>query len=267
SGGQLHVRAQVVDDKGRAQTFRRLSAFIAGPDGISFAMPLEPVGAGVYAATQPLSRPGTYVVTAKDELDNKIVSTTGAVLTAGEEMRPTGTDRLLLARISSMTGGKTRDTLAGVFADRSAFRFSYWPLTPWLSGLGAVFLLLSVGARRLSVPTAWLQRRRKPSTQKAEKAQKTVQEVTATLDRLGKAKERAWAGESKGAGQGHAVARPAPVAWQPPPMGSSVIAQQRPTVSATVQPAEPGARMSSPPSARPLTAAEILLQKRKGRRG
>jgi len=35
SGGQLYVRAQVVDSDGRAQTFRRLTAQVSGPDEIS----------------------------------------------------------------------------------------------------------------------------------------------------------------------------------------------------------------------------------------
>ena len=123
SGGELHVRADVVGDDGRAQTFRRLTVHVAGPDGFSRDIALEAVGAGRYGANVPLSRPGTYVATAKDELTNEAVGTTGAVLTAGEELRPTGSDRALLGRITTMTGGKMRDTLAGVYDDRAARRF------------------------------------------------------------------------------------------------------------------------------------------------
>ncbi len=120
SGGELHVRADVVGDDGRAQTFRRLTVHVAGPDGFARDVSLEAIGAGRYGAAIPLSRPGTYVATAKDEASGEAVGTTGAVLSAGEELRPTGSDRLLLARISTMTGGKVRDTLAGLYDDRAA---------------------------------------------------------------------------------------------------------------------------------------------------
>ena len=250
-GGQLHIRAEVVDDKGRAQTFRRLNAHVAGPDGITYDVPLEPIGAGAYAAVQPLSRPGTYVVTARDELDNKNVSTTGAVLTAGEELRPTGTDRSLLARLVSVTGGKNRDTLAGIFTDRSAQRFSYWPVTPWLVGFSCLFLLFTVASRRLSVPEFFSRIPRKRRKLKVE--QPKPEEPTATLERLGKVKEKAR------------------TEWRPPPQAvPPVMPKQVPrAMPKQVPPAQH--RVSAPPASmggpRPLTAAEILLQKRRGRRG
>jgi hypothetical protein len=262
AGGQLHIRAEVVDEEGRAQTFRRLLAHVAGPDGISHEVALEPIGAGAYAAIQPLSRPGTYVVTARDELDNKIAATTGAVLTAGEELRPTGSDRALLARISSMTGGKTRDTLAGIFSDRSAQRFSYWPLTPWLAGFASVFLLFSVAARRLSVPD-FLTRLRRRRKAKPKAPERSAEEMAATLDRLGQAKER-----SRTAAPGPSDLPPlAQQAWRAPPTAQPVIRPKGRAIPAVA--AQP--RMSVPPASagapRALTAAEILLAKRRGRRG
>jgi uncharacterized membrane protein len=152
SGGELHVRADVIGDDGRAQTFRRLRVLVAGPEGFSRDLPLEAVGAGRYAANLPLSRPGTYVATAKDESDGSAVGTTAAVLDRGEELRPTGSDRALLVRIASMTGGKMRDTLAGAFDDRTARRFSYAPLAQWLSLLAGVSLVLAVAARKMALP-------------------------------------------------------------------------------------------------------------------
>ena len=151
-GGELHVRADVVGDDGRAQTFRRLTVHVAGPDGFGRDVPLEAVGAGRYAANVPLSRPGTYVATAKDEVTGDGVGTTGAVLSAGEELRPTGSDRVLLARVAAMTGGKQRDTLAGLFDDRAARRFAYTPLAPLLAMIAGIALVVGVGARRLRRP-------------------------------------------------------------------------------------------------------------------
>jgi Ca-activated chloride channel family protein len=76
--GVLHVRADVVGDDGRAQTFRRLTVHVAGPDGFTRDVSLEAIGAGRYGATVPLTRPGTYVATAKDEVTGEAVGTTAS---------------------------------------------------------------------------------------------------------------------------------------------------------------------------------------------
>jgi hypothetical protein len=118
------------------------------------------------------------VATAKDESDGSAVGTTAAVLDRGEELRPTGSDRALLVRITSMTGGKMRDTLAGVFDDRSARRFSYAPLARWLTLLAGVALVLAVAARKAGVPDAVARRvarspahvTQPPSRQRSERA-------------------------------------------------------------------------------------------------
>src|SRR6476469_8944111 len=78
-GGDLHVRAGVVGDDGRAQSFRRLVVHVAGPEGFSREIALEAAGAGAYTASIPLSRPGTYIVVGRDELSGEAVGTTGAV--------------------------------------------------------------------------------------------------------------------------------------------------------------------------------------------
>jgi len=152
TGGELHVRADVVGDDGRAQTFRRLSVHVAGPDGFARDLPLEAIGAGRYAASVPLSRPGTYVATAKDDSDGAAMGTAGAVLGRGEELRPTGSDRVLLTRITSMTGGKMRGTLAGIFDDRDARRFAYTPLAPLLTLCAGLAMILAAAARKLVMP-------------------------------------------------------------------------------------------------------------------
>ena len=152
SGGQLHMRATVVDDDGRLTSFRRLRVSVNGPDGFKRDVPLEAAGAGTYAATVPLSRHGAYIVVARDEVAGVPVATTGAVLTAGEELRPTGTDHALLSRIAELTGGKRRDTLAGIFGDRAGRRFAYRDITTALVLVAAFALLLAIAARRLALP-------------------------------------------------------------------------------------------------------------------
>jgi hypothetical protein len=142
----------VVDDDGRLTSFRRLRVSVNGPDGFKRDVPLEAAGAGTYSATVPLSRHGAYIAVARDEVAGVPVATTGAVLTAGEELRPTGTDHALLSRVAELTGGKRRDTLAGIFNDRAGRRFAYRDITTALVLVAAFAFLLAIAARRLALP-------------------------------------------------------------------------------------------------------------------
>lgn len=124
----------------------------AGRTGFSREIALDAVGAGAYSATVPLSRPGTYIAVARDEISGEAVGTTGAVLTAGEEP-PTGSDLALLSRIAELSGGKRRDTLAGIFGDRALKALLVQGRDPHLPVLLAAFgLLFAVAARKLAFP-------------------------------------------------------------------------------------------------------------------
>ncbi|MCC6524888.1 MAG: VWA domain-containing protein, partial [Polyangiaceae bacterium] len=129
AAGELRLRATAVDDGGRSESFRRLRAVVSGPDGWRRDVALEAAGPGLYEAALPLSRPGAYVAVARDEVTGDAVATTGAALTEGEELRPTGSDLGALARIAELTGGRKRDNLADVFQDRAARRFAYRDVT------------------------------------------------------------------------------------------------------------------------------------------
>jgi uncharacterized membrane protein len=257
SAGQLHVRATVTNDDGRMETFRRLRVSVSGPDGFKRDLSLDAAGAGTYTATVPLSHPGAYIAVARDELGGNAVATSGAVLTAGDELRPTGTDHAVLNRIAELTGGKRRDTLAGIFRDRAVKRFAYEDITTPLLWLAAFALLLAVAARRLAFPDA-----RSPwAALKAHihrpAASPPAGDPTATLEQLLAAK------------QGERAARPArrPEARArdeaPTPAPSHV---DLPT--AATPPPAPSATPATPPSdgARPLSAVEILLARRKNKR-
>jgi uncharacterized membrane protein len=273
-GGELRVRASIVDEHGHAENFRRLAVRVAGPDGFSANLPLEAAGAGAYAGSLPLARPGAYVATAVDEQTNEALGTSAAALSAGEELRPTGTDRGLLRRITQVTGGKMRDTLAGVFADREALRFAYQNLNQLLVVLAAAFLVLGVAARRLAVPDFAAraaaaiagyvkntgQRKqprtlaRKPSTQHE------------TLQSLRDAKTRSEA----------VLPTPVSTPFTRSPLAPSAPAPRAPAPSDAPPPASTPRFSQPPPSAshassnRPLarkpTAAEILLSRRRGRK-
>ncbi|WP_437928298.1 VWA domain-containing protein [Sorangium sp. So ce291] len=308
SGGELSVRASVVGDDGRAQSFRRLVVHVAGPDGFSRELPLEATGAGAYTATLPLSRPGTYVAVARDELTGEAVGTTGAAMTAGEELRPTGSDLALLGRIAEFTGGKRRDTLAGIFEDRASRRFAYRDATPQLVLFAAVALLFAVAARRLALPEAvgaWaaragerLRARRWTGAAEPASAGATVGALLSARERGRErregAQERPAGGRGDGGGErgergdrgergerGPAWAappqRPAQSAWTPPPAQPAWTAEQaagRPDqrgpagAPAAGRSAQGTAAPAAPEPAReerPLTAAEKILARRRGR--
>lgn len=294
SGGELRLRATVVDDDGRLQSFRRLKVSVSGPDGFDREVPLEAAGAGTYSAAVPLTRPGAYIAVAKDDEDGVPVATTGAALHAGEELRPTGTDLSTLVRIAEITGGKRRETLAGIFADRASLRFAYRDVTLYVLIVAAAALLLAVAARRLSIPRAayawagaaarwrpWRQHREGAPAPGGATAQ-------ATLDVLLKNKQVAT-----DKGRPPPVAAHAPAPHAPPSAPTSASGPAEPNTMAerlaarrqrdapTASPerlvpadraapraaAAPASRRpgSAPASNRPLTAAEILLQRRKGR--
>jgi Mg-chelatase subunit ChlD len=255
TGGELHLSANVVDDDGRTESFRRFKVRLAGPGGFARELPLEVSGAGVYSASVPLSRLGPYVATVIDEAKGEPVGTTGAVLSAGEELRPTGSDRAVLARIALMTGGKVRDTLAGLFNDRSGRRFAYDDVSGLCAMLSALFLLGSVATRRLLF--SWrgatlfarltnaltgLVRRRRTDTPTTASAAPTL---GALLRRKARAPEPA-----------HAPAVPV----------RTHVPRAHPTPHAAAVPAPPTAPDEAAPASRPRTAAEILLERRRQRR-
>jgi hypothetical protein len=290
----------VVDDDGRSQSFRRLRVAVHGPDGYKRDVALEATGAGSYGATVPLERPGAYIAVAKDEVSGKPVATTGAALSAGEEMRPTGSDAALLARIAELTGGKKRDTLAGIFRDRAARRFAYRDITLPLILMAAFALLLAVAARRLSIGRetfAWLGKLR-PARVFAHEPDAAAapggSTAQATLDALLASREQTRE-QDRESRRGDEPPRPTPAApttqpapaeapgglgaltarraarREPPPAPEQSELSAPPAPSAA--PARRRARRPEPvapePSAgegRKLTAAEILLERRKKRR-
>lgn len=277
SGGELHVRANLVGDDGRAESFRRLKVRVAGPDGFQREIALEAVGAGSYSATVPLSRPGAYIATAIDEMTKDAVATSGAVLSAGEELRPTGTDRGLLSRVAEVTGGQVRDTLAGIFTERSVKRFAYrslgWPLLL----VAAFALLVGVAARRIALPErlAQLPERlragaRAREARRAERALARQEEARSAGETLGALRDRRAQLDAS-------LPKPTVVSDAPPPslprFGRAAPpppAAPRPLVAPPPPPAGAAGVAPPPPappaSTRTLSAAEILLARRRGRR-
>jgi len=276
SGGELRLRASVTDERGRSESLRRLVAKVTAPDGSSSAVTLDAVGPGLYSATVPATRPGAYVASLVDEQTQKLEATTGAVLTLGDELRPTGTDRGLLRRIAEQSGGKMRDTLAGVFLDRDAERFAYTPLTSWLVCVAAFGLLLAVSVRRLSVPPALEQavarwRAPRPAQAATRGRAADAPPPPTAVGALKRMRGR------KAALSTAALGPAAPVDAPPPSVPRFARAAPLPASSSTPEAASrrgsvapSGAapsRSSAPPAppGRQPTAAEILLARRRGR--
>jgi Ca-activated chloride channel homolog len=262
SGSELHVRADVVGDDGRAQTFRRLTVHVAGPDGFSRDVPLDAVGAGRYAASIPLDRPGTYIAAAKDEVSNESVGTTGAALGAGEELRPTGSDRALLSRLASMTGGKVRDTLAGIFDDRAAKRFAYSPLATPLVLFAALAMLSAVASRRLGIPEAFVglaarakARRAAAAARKSEEASEFERQRRLAEGEQQRLKEVLLARRQRSALGGSILGDVAHRSTERGPIAPRTAA---PTTREATKPAAPAERQ--------LTVAERLAIKRRERK-
>jgi uncharacterized membrane protein len=266
SSGELHVRADVVGDDGRAQTFRRLTVHVAGSDGFARDVPLEAVGAGRYAATLPLSRPGTYVAAAKDEVSGEPVGTTGAVLTSGDELRPTGSDRVLLSRIAGMTGGKVRDTLAGLFDDRAARRFAYKSIVPWLALLSAIAMLLMVAARRAGVPDVLAGLAVRARAYREASARRHAERAEAA------ARTQALVAEDQRRLRDAIVARRQREGVVPRDLPATPFQPTAVPLPPAAPPGHPVTPPATPPPAatapqeRPLTAAERLALKRRERR-
>lgn len=269
SGGELRLRASVTDERGRTESLRRLVAKVTAPDGSTSSIPLDAVGPGLYSGTLGTSRPGAYVASLIDEQTQALEATTGAVLTLGDELRPTGTDRGTLRRITEQSGGKLRDTLAGIFLDRDAERFAYFPLAPWLLSTAALGLLLSVASRRLSVPEvlerAWASLGAPRPATPAAPAEEKPRGATAVsaLARL----------RTKKTAEAPSATAPDPVSAPPP---ASMPRFARPTAAPPVRDAGPPSSASttsattsnepSPGAARAPTAAEILLARRRNRK-
>jgi Ca-activated chloride channel family protein len=261
TGGELRLRASVTDERGRSESLRRLVAKVTAPDGSSSSIPLDAVGAGLYGATVPATRPGAYVATLVDEQTQTLEATSGAVLTLGDELRPTGTDRALLRRIAAQSGGKTRDTLAGIFLDRDAERFAYTSLSPWLLCIAAFGLLLAVAARRLSAPE-WLEHawadiitpRSRLEPAPAATAPAATESAATALGALERVRSRKAPPADEPPPSVPRFSRPPPL----PSQGAQPLPAPRPRSTAAQAPA--------PPAGRQPTAAEILLARRRGRK-
>ncbi len=167
-----------------------------------------------------------------------------------------------------MTGGKVRDTLAGLFDDRAGRRFAYRPVTPPLVILAAIAMLLAVAARRIGVPDVvaavgsrvrgW---RDEASRKRQERAQQAARDQALAIAEQERLRDVILAKRRREA---------VPVASDlPAPVKLASLHRDPPPAPAAPPPASLGAAVAPPvppPAERPLTAAERLALKRRERR-
>lgn len=277
SGGQLRLRATATGDDGRADAFRRLKVHVSGPDGFSRELALDPTGPGLYAADVPLSRAGTYLATAVDEATGESEGVTGSVLTSGDELRPTGSDAALLAQVARFTGGRVRDTLEGVFEDRSARRLAYDDIARALIVAGAIALLLHVAIRRVSLPEQLLPLPPRPPRRTVKALDARTERARATMSALLAARSGARASaassriEEASAGGNPLGVEPTPA--PAPPRNQAVASSEKSlaTVSPEIRSTQESVAPHSLPSTNPdppqkLSSVELLAAKKKRRR-
>ncbi len=147
--GRLELSVDALSAQGSLDNLRDLAAAIAHPNGDLQRVALRPSGSGRYAATMPVQRPGTYLVSIVDAQSDTLLATTGLEMSTGDELEPTGTDRPTLAAIAERSGGRVRENLAGLFRDRSAQRRGYSSRNVSLIWWCALCLLASVITRKV----------------------------------------------------------------------------------------------------------------------
>lgn len=160
--GQLQISVDALDSTGSLDSFRSLEALVAGPDGEVQTLALRASGPGRYTAAWPLHRSGATLVSVQDSLSETLLATAGVESSSSDELKPTGTDRIALRGLAEASGGRMRDTLAGIFEDRPRARFAHVDVTGILAACTAVLLLLTVAARRLPAPS-WMRARAWPA--------------------------------------------------------------------------------------------------------
>ncbi len=249
-GGDLRIS---VDAPGLG--FQKLVARVRGPNGFSVDAPIEAAGRGAYVARVRAPVAGAYAIAVVDTMTSAVVETTGAVASTGRELRAPDDDARPLRTAVQTTGGVVRDTIADVFAQRPAPRFSYTPAERPFLFVAVIALLVGVAARRLSVPT-WL----------TQLAARRPRETREPIDAAPLAFVRAR--KARRASPATVVATPTPVA--PVLAARAATPAVTPAPTSAVRIPEISVALPVPPAAaapaRRRTAAERIAERRRAER-
>ena len=150
TGTEGRVVVEALDQEGRYRNHLSLRAHVAGPHGQTEELALTQTGPGRYEAAFKPGAPGAYLATTS--ADERLLGTSGAVLTAADELRGVGTDNALLAQIAALTGGRVHARLVDAVHARPAPHVAYDPVWEWALRLALLSMLMSVAGRRLVLP-------------------------------------------------------------------------------------------------------------------
>jgi uncharacterized membrane protein len=119
---------------------------------------LEQVAPGRYQGKFTASQRGTYLVSVSDAKGESLLATGGGVLSYPPEYRDLQPNAALLRSLAEASGGEYRNSVAGVFQQKSTPVRTFWPL--WQALLVAMtgLLLADVAWRRLNMAD-WFRRK------------------------------------------------------------------------------------------------------------
>jgi hypothetical protein len=154
-GGTAHVTVDATAPDGSYINNLSASASVVGPDNLTSTVALRQTTAGRYEGSFPATEEGAYLlrVQTSGAQPANLSQTLGLVVPYSPEYRGSAADDGLLARIASLTGGRTltlEDSAAAFEHNLDAVKSTsdLWPL---LVLLAVLLLPFDIGARRLSV--------------------------------------------------------------------------------------------------------------------
>lgn len=151
-GNQIRVTAKVRDARGSPESGRDLTLQAVGPGDFERSVTLPLTGRGVYSVAIEAASGGVYAISARDRQTGLQLAQTAVMVDARAELDTQGSNRRMLRRLAALSGGRERDTLAGVFEERPPRVVAQVSLLDPLLISGALAMLLAVAARRLVVP-------------------------------------------------------------------------------------------------------------------
>lgn len=162
--GEIAIEATDVRD-GKGDDGTTLIARVLGPDGSEREIVLDEVARDTFEGRAHPETTGTHVVTLLrrrvaaragsegPEQSDQLVGRSAVVLGSSDELAPRPSNRALLERISSETGGSVRATLEKLFEGERRTYAVHTDLSAYLLALLAASWVLMVALRRLVLPS------------------------------------------------------------------------------------------------------------------
>ncbi|MEM1183528.1 MAG: VWA domain-containing protein [Planctomycetota bacterium] len=153
----MRIRYSAYTDEGEPIDLLTVPATIYGPSGTEREVVLTQTGPGEYEAVEQADASGTYVVVARPQLGRTSLTPAmgGVNVSTGAEFRRLESDRGLLERIASETGGRVLSLdapEAAALFDRAGVppREASTPLWPILLVWTLIVFVVDVGTRRVA---------------------------------------------------------------------------------------------------------------------